>query len=165
MEEEDCVVCFEKTLDRTICNHAVCKNCVNQLRKNECPYCRKAFPHYKTFILSFVEFSLLFHRFYEKNDLYRDLLMGKDNHSILKNDVLFYVRSTDNFDDRGIEIRVFNIVQERSFHSSVKILEFQTVGLDTGYDSPNKKYRYSPISHQGQILENYIHQMDDEIFC
>tara|TARA_B100002019_G_C21057321_1_gene492315 strand:+ start:174 stop:440 length:267 start_codon:yes stop_codon:yes gene_type:complete len=88
--------------------------------------------------------------------------MGKDDHSILKNDILFYVRSKDDFDDRGIEIKIFNIRQERTYHSSAKVLYFTTSGLDISDGSMNE-YRYSPASRQGQILENYIHSQ--EIFC
>lgn len=159
---EDCVVCFEKTTQRTICQHVVCDSCTKRLLKNECPYCRRPFPQPKTIILSFIEFTILFHHYYASNDLYQNLLMGKDDNCILKNDVLFYIRSKDNFDDRGIEIKIFDMYQERSYHSSAKVLHFTTSGLDKSESSMNE-YRYSPASRQGQILENYIHS--EEIFC
>ncbi len=38
----ECCVCYEDMPSNMItkCNHAVCKTCVEQLRKNECPMCR-----------------------------------------------------------------------------------------------------------------------------
>ena len=42
--EDDCVICYDKKVgksDYLTCNHSVCKNCILQLRKLQCPICRK----------------------------------------------------------------------------------------------------------------------------
>ena len=45
INEEECSVCFEKTNNKTICNHPVCKKCLLNIYKIdfkiECPCCRK----------------------------------------------------------------------------------------------------------------------------
>ena len=39
----ECVICYEFTMNKTICDHIICKICITKLDK--CAVCRKAFPH------------------------------------------------------------------------------------------------------------------------
>ena len=159
---EDCVVCFEKTKSRTACNHVLCMSCQTQLIKPECPYCRQSIAPPRKITMAFSEFSFLFHRFYRNNPIFNNLKIGKDNHSLFTYNTLFYLQEQQTFDDCGIEIEIYKIRKERSYHSSVTIVEFKTKGLDHVKSIPHE-YRYSPFSQQGQIIENYFDTK--EIFC
>ena len=38
----ECIICFDsKWLTQTPCNHTICISCLFEIRKDECPYCRK----------------------------------------------------------------------------------------------------------------------------
>ena len=37
----ECVICYEHTMNKTICSHIICKNCMKRLEK--CAVCRKDF--------------------------------------------------------------------------------------------------------------------------
>ena len=39
----DCPICFEKDkwITKTPCNHKICIDCIVELSKNICPFCRK----------------------------------------------------------------------------------------------------------------------------
>ena len=37
---QDCIVCYEKTSNRTRCNHMLCQVCLSQLKTDDCPMCR-----------------------------------------------------------------------------------------------------------------------------
>ena len=41
MAREECCVCLHRTRQRTACGHALCKHCLQRLRRSECPYCRQ----------------------------------------------------------------------------------------------------------------------------
>ena len=49
-KKEDCIVCFNETKNRTLCNHVVCLECIDSiLKKNKtfkCPYCRKEYTNH-----------------------------------------------------------------------------------------------------------------------
>jgi len=38
--EEECPVCLEKTINKTICGHYLCNKCTAKLDKKECPQCK-----------------------------------------------------------------------------------------------------------------------------
>ena len=38
----ECIICFEnKWITMTECEHPICLSCLFELRKDECPYCRR----------------------------------------------------------------------------------------------------------------------------
>ena len=38
----ECIICFEnKWIAMTECDHPICLSCLFELRKDECPYCRR----------------------------------------------------------------------------------------------------------------------------
>ena len=46
-EENACCVCYESKnifIVKTDCKHNICMSCLMQLKKSECPMCRKEFP-------------------------------------------------------------------------------------------------------------------------
>jgi hypothetical protein len=40
MDYEPCCVCMEETSTKTVCNHPLCVECINELKKDVCPMCR-----------------------------------------------------------------------------------------------------------------------------
>lgn len=40
IEIGECCVCYDKTSTKTSCSHFVCVECLTNLKKKECPYCR-----------------------------------------------------------------------------------------------------------------------------
>ena len=40
-EIEECSVCLEPTITKTICKHVICQKCYSSLSKKICPICRK----------------------------------------------------------------------------------------------------------------------------
>lgn len=46
-EENECCICYESNnifIVKTDCKHNICMLCLTQLKKSECPMCRKGFP-------------------------------------------------------------------------------------------------------------------------
>ena len=46
-EENECCICYESNnifIVKTDCKHNICMSCLMQLKKSECPMCRKGFP-------------------------------------------------------------------------------------------------------------------------
>jgi len=37
----ECCICYENTRRVTPCGHALCSSCMDQLKKQDCPYCRQ----------------------------------------------------------------------------------------------------------------------------
>jgi hypothetical protein len=52
---EDCIVCFNETLNKTLCNHVVCTECIDSIlekhKQFKCPYCRKMYNNHLVEIL------------------------------------------------------------------------------------------------------------------
>src|SRR5271156_841034 len=42
LDDDECVVCYEKTNYKASCNHSVCRECTSRIDNyRECPYCRQ----------------------------------------------------------------------------------------------------------------------------
>lgn len=39
-EISECCICYDETLNQTLCSHFLCVDCWTRLKKSECPYCR-----------------------------------------------------------------------------------------------------------------------------
>ena len=44
IQDKLCKICFDQNEDITLpCKHMICRKCLNQLNKKECPFCRAKF--------------------------------------------------------------------------------------------------------------------------
>ena len=54
-KEEECIVCFNETKNKTLCNHVVCPECIDSIlekhKQFKCPYCRKMYNNHLVEIL------------------------------------------------------------------------------------------------------------------
>lgn len=41
MEYDECCVCYEYTIRKTVCNHTLCTYCVQRIKSLRCPACRQ----------------------------------------------------------------------------------------------------------------------------
>ncbi len=146
----ECVICYEKTDTRTICNHFLCNLCSYQLEKNECPYCRRELLLWKNVKIPFYFFVKLFDEYYKANSIYMDMKRGIEYEGIL-DDKYYYVFEekyencsyTTNYNE-AIEIRIYNICH----YKNITRIEFNTIGLDQ-----NKKNRFFYNFHHGFIKQ------------
>lgn len=43
VDQEECSVCYEYCVNKTMCNHSLCLRCISKLVKPECPMCKRYF--------------------------------------------------------------------------------------------------------------------------
>ena len=135
----DCVVCYEKTENKTKCGHLVCEVCLQNLEKQECPYCRSEIQLWRVVKLPFYYFVKLFDEYYRRSQLYRELRVGIEYEGILNSDFYYVFEEqhrdctwTTNYNE-AIYLRIYNVTREKRFTR----MEFNTVGLDE-----NKRNRF-----------------------
>jgi hypothetical protein len=58
-EKHDCSVCYEQTILKTECNHALCQKCFSSLEQKTCPICRNELVDENTF--SYQEIDIFLH--------------------------------------------------------------------------------------------------------
>ena len=146
----ECIVCFEETKDKTNCNHSLCKECKGKLITMKCPYCRQELENSLEIIIAFSHFVYLFDSFYKNNYYYNKLKEGIDLNSIITTDLLFFIKEIDDFDSKGIRIKIYK--QSYQYHCAIGCIIFSTPGLD----NRKREYRYITINNKGLILENYF---------
>ena len=42
---QDCAICLELTIEKTSCNHSLCRQCESKLTEKKCPMCRTSYSH------------------------------------------------------------------------------------------------------------------------
>lgn len=146
----ECIVCFEETEEKTECNHCLCKECKGKLTIMKCPYCRQELENSFEIIIAFYHFVYLFDSFYKENHRYQQLKQGID--FIIIKDILFYIKEIDDFDDKGIRLKIYK--HSYTFHNSIGSILFSTPDLD----EEKKEYRYFTFQKKGIMLENYFNE-------
>lgn len=131
---DSCVVCMEQTLDKTACNHTLCKSCMVRLPTETCPYCRQYIKtwEYEDIALPFYYFTEILYEYYRKNSTYHLLKVGIEIPNILSHNTQFVFHNpygncpfTENY-EKTITIRCFNIEKNGN---KIRV-EFETPGLD-----------------------------------
>jgi hypothetical protein len=66
-----CIICYEtKWILRTECHHHLCLNCLFDIKKDECPYCRQQlFKNFPKHLRSFLSINAMKK---EKMDIYNN---------------------------------------------------------------------------------------------
>lgn len=146
----ECIVCFEETMEKTECNHSLCNECKGKLIIMKCPYCRQELYESFEIIIAFSHFVYLFDSFYKENHQYQQLKQGIDLKSVITKEILFYIEEIDNFDDKGIRLKIYK--HSYTFNNCIGSIIFSTPDLD----EEKKKYRYITLKKRGIILENYF---------
>ena len=129
----DCIVCYEKTENQTKCNHFVCKMCLDNFSKQECPYCRQEIEIWKEVKFPFYYFVKLFNDHYRKNPIYEKLKVGIEYNGIFCSDIYYVFDEkyancswTNNY-NQAVKLRIYNIIKSKKFTR----IEFNTLGLDS----------------------------------
>lgn len=146
----ECIVCYKLTKIKTECNHILCNECNEKLKKRECPYCRQELEKPFEIIISFYHFIYLFDLFYKDNKEYIKLKEKNYLSSIITLELIFYIEEIDKFDDKGIKLKIYEHSFSKNF-SRGKIV-FSVPNLD----NDKKEYNYFTLKKKGLILENYI---------
>lgn len=149
---EECIVCFEETDIKTECNHSLCKDCKEKLKTMKCPYCQQELENSYEIIIAFYHFISLFDSFYQENPIYQNLKKGIDFKSIITTELLFYIEEKDNFDDRGIRVKIHKHSYINNY-SKGRII-FSVPGLN----DKKKDFHYFTFSKKGIMLENYFNE-------
>jgi hypothetical protein len=121
-------------MEKTLCNHFLCKSCTTRLINETCPYCRQYIQtwEYQDILIPFYFFTEILYEHYRKNETYHMLKIGAEIPNVLSDNIDFSFHNpfancpfTENY-DKTITIRCYNLSQEGK---KTKI-EFRTLGLD-----------------------------------
>lgn len=178
----ECVVCYEPTESKRNCGHYLCHSCLFQwsrkLKRCECPYCRQALVPkpmelYFDVKISFRHFLYLFyHSIYRNNVIVNMLKKNTDSdsieiegktielRSIFHSDYLYWVEHIDDFDSKGVTLRIFEYKTWFSANTLRSEICFQTLGIDVS--EKIHSFRFVHRSVKGITLINYLDKIPQD---